>query len=419
MIVDARFPEKLRFLFRPARYKVAYGGRGSAKSWSFARALLLLAAEKPLRILCARETMKSLADSVHQLLEDQIRELGMQGFYRIEKAAIYGANGSQFSFAGLKHNVAEIKSFEGADIVWVEEAQSVSKHSWNVLIPTIRKEGSEIWISFNPDLESDATYQMFVLSPPPGAIVEKVNFTDNPWFPLVLREEMEHCRATKPGEYDHIWLGNCVNIAEGAIYAEELRKAEAEGRICRVPYDATRPVDTYWDLGFGDYNSIWMIQRFPFEYRVIDSLQGSRHGLAWYLSELQKKPYVWGTDHLPHDARAGQLGTGKSIEELMRAAGRRVVIVAKLSVTDGINAVRTVFGQCWFDKENCADGLQALRHYKWSEIKALNGAPGREPLHDENSHFSDAFRYFAVACKPPKPTQPPQKARNAVVSAWS
>ena len=406
----ARFPEKLEFLFHPKRYKIAYGGRGAAKSWGFARGLLIQGAERPLRILCGRETQKSIKESVHQLLEDQVRELDLGGHYNVEKAAIYGRNGSSFAFAGLRHNVDNIKSLEGYDIVWVEEAQSVSKDSWDKLIPTIRKDGSEIWVSFNPDLATDDTYKRFVIRPPRDSVVVRINWRDNPWFPPVLRAEMEELKERDPDSYEHIWEGSCISILEGAIYAHELRKVDQENRITRVPYDASKPVDTFWDLGWGDNTSIWFAQAFAFEYRLIDALQNRQRALPWYLQQLQSRGYVYGTHYLPHDAQAHQLGSGKSIEELMRAAGLQVRIVPKLSVADGINAARTVFGQCYFDAEKCADGIQALRHYRYGEIVTL-GVPTREPLHDEHSHYADAFRMFAVKAQPPKKEETPPPRR--------
>ena len=163
------FPESLQCLFRPSRYKVLYGGRGGAKSWGIARALLWLGTRNPLRILCAREFQSSIKDSVHRLLSDQVARMGFSDFYRIEQAAIYGLNGTEFGFEGIRHNTNKIKSYEGANIAWVEEAVNVSKTSWEVLIPTIRTENSEIWISFNPELESDETYKRFVINPPPTA----------------------------------------------------------------------------------------------------------------------------------------------------------------------------------------------------------------------------------------------------------
>jgi len=400
----AEFPDKLQFLFTPARYKVCFGGRGGAKSWGFARALLILGAQKQLRILCARETQKSIADSVHKLLSDQIAELGLEAFYEIQKTTIIGKNGTEFLFAGIKQNVGNIKSYEACDVCWVEEAQTVSKHSWEVLIPTLRKENSEIWVSFNPELETDETYKRFVLQPPPNAKVVRINYSDNPWFPDVLKAEMEHLKAKDPDAYENVWEGHCKQVVEGAIYRNELLAADKEQRIARVPYDATKPVHTFWDLGFADNTSIWMAQVIGFEYHLIDYLDGSQNSLQWYLQRLQTRPYVWGNDYLPHDARAHELGSGKSIEEQLRATGRKVQIVPRLSITDGIAAARAVFGKCWFDAERCADGIQALRHYRYDSDEKL-GTLKREPLHDWASHTADAFRYFAVAIREPKRQQ--------------
>jgi len=156
-IAKAEFPLKLECLFKPSRYKVLYGGRGGAKSWGVARALLIKGAQAPLRVLCAREFQTSIKDSVHKLLCDQIEALGLLGFYEITQTSIRGKNGTEFSFVGLKNNVANVKSYEGVDVCWVEEAQTTSRMSWNVLIPTIRKEKSEIWITFNPELETRLT----------------------------------------------------------------------------------------------------------------------------------------------------------------------------------------------------------------------------------------------------------------------
>ena len=182
--LSVELPEGFECLFTPARYKVLYGGRGGAKSWTIARALVLMAAERPLRILCAREFQSSIGDSVHRLLTDLIWDLGLQHCFTITEIALTSTAGSLFIFKGLRKSIQEIKSLEGIDICWVEEAQSVSNESWDILIPTIRKQRSEIWISFNPCEETDPTYQRFVLKPPPGAIVRKINWDDTPGFPI-------------------------------------------------------------------------------------------------------------------------------------------------------------------------------------------------------------------------------------------
>jgi phage terminase large subunit len=410
------FPDALSFVFEPARYKVAYGGRGSAKSWSFARALLIQGAQRPLRVLCAREFQKSIAESVHKLLADQVAALGLGAFYEVQQNTIRGVNGTEFSFHGLRHNVANIKSVEGTDIAWVEEAQTVSKASWDTLIPTIRKAGSEIWVSFNPELETDTTYQRFVTNPPTGAVVRRVNWSDNPWFPEVLRVEMEDMKARDPDGYLTVWEGHCRQALDGAIFAEEIRAATAENRITRVPYEPTKPVHTFWDLGYADNTSIWLAQVVGFEFRVIGYISASQKPLGWYVAELQKLPYVWGDDWLPHDAKARTLGTGRSVEEMAKSLGRSVKITPNLRVEDGINAARSVFGKCWFDAEKAADGLMALRHYRY-EVDPETKQRSRKPLHDWASHGADAFRYLAVAlaeaAKPAAPPPPPPRGPNA------
>lgn len=412
------FPAKLDFLFSSSRYKVMYGGRGASKSWSIARALLTLGASRPMRILCAREIQKSIADSVHKLLADQIKALGLEGFYEVLKTSIRGQNGTEFLFAGLKHNIGNLKSVENCDIAWVEEAQTVSKASWDVLVPTIRKEGSEIWISFNPELDTDTTFQRFVLHPPMNTIVAKINWSDNPWFPDVLRQEKDDLKARDPDAYLTVWEGHCKQVLDGAIYAKEIREATAAERITKVPHDASKPVHTFWDLGWADNTSIWFAQAIGFEYRLIDFYQNSQHALPHYLGILQDKGYIYGTDWLPHDAQARQLGTGRSIEELMKAAGRKVRITPKLSVADGINAARTVFGQCWFDQEKCADGLQSLRRYRY-EVDTITGQLSKAPLHDDASHGADAFRYFAVSIKhESKPMTQTPKIATGGSNAW-
>jgi phage terminase large subunit len=420
--LEAEFPEKLGLLFQPARYKVLYGGRGGAKSWSVARALLIIGAQRPLRVLCARELQSSIADSVHKLLSDQVQVLGLQNFYEVQRASIRGINGTEFSFAGIRHNVGSIKSYEGVDVCWVEEAQNVSKSSWETLLPTIRKEGSEIWITFNPELDSDETWKRFVVNPPPGALIQKITWRDNPWFPAPLQAEMEHLRATDRDAWLCIWEGNTRHVLDGAVYARELRAAVEEDRIGRVPYDHSKPVHTFWDLGWSDLTSIWLAQIVGFEYRIIDFHQDRHRTVEHYLRVLQGKGYVYGTDYLPHDGAKGQLGSGgRSIRDMMVAAGRKVQIVPNLAITDGINAARTLFPNCFFDSERCADGLQALRHYRY-DIDQQTGQYSRNPLHDEHSHAADAFRYLAVALREVKPgmvkLKPVFKPAPSLAEAW-
>jgi phage terminase large subunit len=390
------FPQALEWIFQPARYKIAYGGRGSGKSWGFARALLVQGAAKPLQILCAREIQKSVADSVHRLLSQQIEAMGLGDFYTVQNNNIRGRNGTEFTFAGLRHNINSLKSVEGCDVCWVEEAQTVSKASWQTLIPTIRKPGSEIWVSFNPELDTDETFQRFVRDPPPGAVVRRVNYSDNPWFPQVLRAELEQLRDKDHDAYLWIWEGHTKQVLDGAIYAQEIRAATAENRFTRVPYDGAKPVATFWDLGRADMTSIWFAQQIGFEYRLIDFYQNRGHALGHYLKVLQERPYVYGTCWLPHDAKHELLASDRTIEQQIKDTGREVRIVPNLRVAEGINALRTIFPRCWFDADRCADGLNALRRYRYA-VNAETGQWSREPLHDDASHASDALRYFALA----------------------
>jgi len=396
MKAQADFPKILAPLFTPMRYKIMYGGRGGSKSWGVARALLIMGAERPLRILCGREMQKSIKDSVHRLLKDQISLLGLDSHYEVYKDSIKGRLGTEFFFEGLRHNSAQIKSYEGIDIVWIEEAATVSKSSWAYLVPTIRKEGSEIWVTFNPELEEDETFQRFVVHAPSNAWVQKVGYQDNPWFTSVLRDEMEALKERDYNEYLNVWEGNCRQTVEGAIYADEMQDAMTEGRITSVPYNPSLPVNTFWDLGYGDQTAIWFIQKLGFEYHVVDYYQEARKKLQHYIKVMQGKPYTYGTDYLPHDGKNNYL-IGKSVEETMLSLGRTVEVVPRASQkVDALNAVRTAFPMCYFDKDKCSDGLQALRRYKYV-VDADTGRVGKLPLHDINSNGADAFATFATA----------------------
>lgn len=418
-IAKAEFPAKAQILFQPetSRYRVMYGGRGGAKSWAAARALLIKAAKQPLRILCAREFQTSIRDSVHKLLSDQIVALELTSFFEITQASIRGKNGSEFAFVGLKNNVANVKSYEGIDICWVEEAQTVSRNSWNVLIPTIRKEGSEIWITFNPELESDETYQRFVVHPPSNAVVQKINWNDNPWFPETLKQEKDALKERDLDAYNQVWEGMCRQTIDGAIFAQEMQKAEAEGRITKVPYDPVKPVHAVWDLGWSDQTAIWFLQFVSMETRLIGYMEDSQKTINHYLVELQKKGYVYDTLWLPHDAENKTLAAnGRSIEEIVRSHGFKTKILPKVPVVDSINAARTMFPNMYFDRENCADGLTCLRHYRY-EVDPDTGMFSRNPLHDQYSHGADAFRYIALMVNERAKPKPKQR-QVALAGGW-
>jgi phage terminase large subunit len=415
-IAKAEFPVKLEGLFKKSRYKVLYGGRGGAKSWGIARALLIKGAKDPIRILCAREFQTSIKDSVHKLLCDQIESLGLLSFYEITQMSIRGKNGTEFSFVGLKNNVSNIKSYEGVDICWVEEAQTTSRLSWNILIPTIRKQGSEIWISFNPELETDETYQRFVAVPPADCITMKVNWSDNPWFPDTLRLEKDSLKIRDEEAYNQVWEGLCRQTVDGAIFAKEMQQAEKDGRLCRVPYDATKPVHAVFDLGWSDSTAIWFLQFVGMETRLIRYIEDSQKTISYYLATMQTYGYVYDTIWLPHDAENKTLAAaGRSIDDIVRAAGYKTQIMPRVPILDSINAARTIFSNCYFDREHTADGLACLRHYRY-EVDPDTGQFSRNPLHDHYSHGADAFRYIALMIK-----EPPKRKKSsqiAMASGW-
>lgn len=385
-------------LYEPYRYKVYWGGRGAAKSWQFADAILIQGWEKPIRVLCTRELQKSIRESVHQLLRDRIRALGLQGEYEVTDAEIRGRNGTLIIFRGVKNNPEEIKSMEGIDICWIEEAQKITNESLSILIPTIRKAGSEIWVSMNPKSRNGATYVRFIENPPSNAYVRKVSWRDNPWFPEVLKTEMEDLKARDYDEYLHVWEGEFKAFADGAYYRKELIKAKEEKRIGRVSYDPVLKVYTVWDLGVGDSTAIWFAQMYKQEIRLIDYYEMSGEGLPHYAKILQGKPYVYGGHFAPHDIRVRELGSGKSRLEQAASLGINFDIVQNIPVDDGIAAVRATFPLCWFDEVKCARGLECLANYhrEWDEDR---GDWRLRPEHDWSSHGADAFRYLCIGLK--------------------
>lgn len=396
--MEVEMPKAFQALFRPYRYKVYYGGRGGGKSWQFAIALVMLARIGQERILCAREVQNSIKDSVKRLLDDVIARLGLTNeFISTDTEIRHPGTGSVFLFSGLRVSPERLKSFEGVTRAWVEEAETVTERSLDLLIPTIRAMDSEIWFSFNPDRVQSPVYQRFVVNtPPPKSYVRKINYDENPWFPDVLRDEMEYCKKTDPDKYDHIWCGNPIVVAKGSYYAKLLQIAKDEQRITKVVYEPTLLVHTAWDLGVSDSTSIWFFQVSPGgEYRIIDHYATSGEGLGHYAEVLNKKPYNYGTHVAPHDIAVRELGSGKSRIETAASMGIRFDIAPNIPVADGIQAARSIIPKCWFDAEKCKFGLESLWAYQreWDERRMEFKD---QPLHDWSSHDADSFRYLAV-----------------------
>lgn len=218
--MQVKFPYWAEPLFDPYRYKVLWGGRGSGKSYAVADVLLIVGASKPCRVLCAREFQNSLADSVLHLLSERINSLGLSDFYQVQRETILGLNGTSFIFKGVRNNVQSIKSMSGLTHLWLEEAQTVTKESWAVLIPTIREPGSEIFVTFNPHKPDDPTYEMFVgESPGDDAYIAKVNWSDNPHWPAELEVERLRLKGKDDQMYQHVYEGECLVNDEAVVFA--------------------------------------------------------------------------------------------------------------------------------------------------------------------------------------------------------
>lgn len=397
--VRYQFPEKMGFLFEPARFKVAYGGRDGAKSWSMARALLLQGAEEPLPIGCFREVQKSIQDSVHQLLANQVEELGLSNFYEVLKTEIRGKNGTLFKFAGLSAQTRDsIKSFEGLKRAWVEEAQSVSKRSWDILEPTIRAPGSEIWASFNPDMDTDETYQRFVVNPSPEVVSAFINWYDNPWRSEVLDKARERMQAESPADYEHIYGGKCRPAVEGSIYFNEVSTLRQTGRLCNLPYDPMLKVHVVVDLGFNDFMSLLLCQRLGSEIRVIRYIEDRMRDIPSYDRELKDLKYNYGRVWLPHDARAKTLISsnnphGSSAEAQFKRLGWKTEIVEDVGIEQGIRKAREVFPRVYVDKTHASELLSRLGRYR---RRVNSDGQASTPVHDDESHGSDGFRYMSL-----------------------
>lgn len=424
--LDVEWPEKLLPLMegygeegdrtKRRRYYVAYGGRDSAKSWTFARALLVMGLYDPLRILCAREVMRTIADSVHRLLDDQIKALGLQDWYTVTESAIRGVNGTEFLFVGLRTlDAHKVKSYEAVDIVWVEEADTVSKRSWNILIPTIRAERSEIWATFNPNLDSDDTYQRFVVKPPVNSWVQRVSWRDNPWFSQVLNDDREKMQREDPDEYDNIYDGNPRSVVPGAIYAKEVMRMIEARRVRAVPYDPQLLVHTIWDLGWNDQTSIIYAQRLLSEVRIIDYEEESFLRLDQWAKRIRDRDYVYGSHWLPHDGKnALQAAGGKSARDILKPLlGMKPKICPKVAdIEIKIRAARMLFPRVYIDEDKCDELMTCLKRYRRA-IPESTGEPGK-PVHDEYSHGASAFADLGIIVdklrnetdRPQRPVEP-------------
>lgn len=405
---EIRLPPKIVSIFEgEARYRVAYGGRGSGKTRSFALMTAVVGYKWGMsgqsgQILCAREHLNSLDESSLEEIKSAIRSVDwLAAYYEIGEKFVRSKDGRiNYVFAGLRRNLDSIKSKARVILAWVDEAEGVSESAWLKLIPTVREDGSEIWVTWNPETKQSATHRRFRLNPPEDMKIAAINWQHNPYFPDVLNRERLEDKKLRPDMYDHIWEGDMLIHADGAYYATEMRLANEEGRLGVVSYDRAVGVVTAWDLGVGDSTSIWFAQFVGQEVRLIDYYECSGVGLDHYAKVLADKGYHYESHILPHDVRVRELGTGKSrLETLEALRVTPVVIAPQLGVDDGIQASRTMLHKCWFDIVKCERGIDALRQYR-RDYDDKNMVWRGRPLHDWTSHCADAFRYLSVGYRP-------------------
>lgn len=423
-VTEIKFPPAFKCIFEPCRLKVFYGGRGGGKSESVGRYLLIEGMREPMKIVCAREFQNSIKDSVHEMLAHLIDEYGLGDFYEVLKTEIRGRNGTSFAFVGLHHNIANIKSMYDVKKFWVEEAETVSDVSWQIIFPTIRAKDSEIIVTFNPDIEDSPTYQRMVVSPPSYAMVRKISYRDNNYFPEVLEKErlalLEKAKtSTKAAaEYDNVWEGNVKAAVAGAVFADEMRKAEEEGRVKEnVPYDKTKPVDVFWDLGRNDKTAMWFVQYINFEYHLLRYYESSGEHFSHYIKHAKELPYVYGRHYLPHDAENERVEAERTIRQQVIDTGWNYVKVDRIPHKAlAIDAARGIFDRCYFDKTNCADGIICLRRYAY-KVDPVTGKTSAEPEHDTPwSHGADAFMAIGQSMIPfRKPANRPKRSIYAGV----
>lgn len=399
-------------LLAPARYKGAYGGRGSGKSHFFAEMLIEDHVRYPgMRSVCIREVQKSLKESAKRLLEDKINALQVQSLFDVQSDRIITPGGGVIIFQGMQDHTAEsIKSLEGFDRAWVEEAQTLSARSLELLRPTIRGEKSELWFSWNPRTKTDPVDKMFRGGDfPHGAVCVSANWSDNPWFPMVLEHERIDCQRTDPDRYPHIWEGDYVSAVDGAYFAAVINDARRSNRITRIHPDPLQSIRLYWDIGGtgakADACAIWAVQFVGHDIRVLDYYEAQGQPLEAHLAWLRGNKY--GPDRagcwLPHDGATHDRVYAVSYESALRSAGYETVIVpnqGRGAAIQRVEAVRRIFPRCWIDQERCEGGLAALGwyHERRDEVRGI----GLGPDHDWSSHAADAFGLMAITYQEPK-----------------
>lgn len=414
-------------LLAPARYKGVHGGRGSGKSHFFGELLIEDSlANRGMLSVCIREVQKSLKESSKRLIENKLQDfrLNEADGFKVFNEVIQTPGDGIITFQGMQDHTAEsIKSLEGYKRAWVEEAQTLSHRSNQLLRPTIRADDSEIWYSWNPTRRTDAVDEMLRgASLPTGAIVLEANWRDNPKFPKVLEQERLDCLRDQPEQYDHIWEGGYATVLAGAYYAKSIAEAKAQGRIGRVSADPLMTLRVFVDIGGtgarADAFTMWVAQFIGKEIRVLDYYEAVGQPLATHLAWMRSKGYspdkaqFW----LPHDGDSNDKVFDVSYASALRAAGYVVTVVpnqGKGAAKARIEAARRIFPAAWFNAATTEAGIAALGWYHEKRDEARNIGLG--PEHDWASHGADAYGLMCVAYEEPI-VKKPRKSDNRPVS---
>ncbi len=406
-------PPKLIPVFEgEARYRGAYGGRGSGKTRTFSkmsaiRGDIYATQGKTGVILCAREFQNSLDDSSFAEVVAAIQsDPYLSTRWEIGRQYIRHITGKvEYLFRGLRHNKESLKGIARILLAWADEAEQIQEDSWAILIPTVREDGSEIWLTWNRGSERSATNQRFIVNATDDMKIVEINWSDNPYFPSVLNDERLRDKQARPDDYGHVWEGEYKTAFQGAYYAQQLTDAKAEGRIGYVGRHPNMAVRTYWDLGRKDHTAIWVVQFVDSTIRAIDYIEGSGQSPGYYFEELRQRGYGGCYVGLPHDGAhvPPSSPNGLSYEDQAKQAGFDAEIInsgSKGAPMQRVDAARKVFPNIHFNKSSCEAGLKALAAYreKWDDQRQV----GLGPLHDWSSHCADAFGLMCVAYEEPR-----------------
>lgn len=411
-----RLPKKLIPVFDgEADVRGAFGGRGSAKTRSFAkmsaiRAYMWDMAGRSGIILCGRQFMNSLADSSLEEVKAAIEsEAWLAAHFEIGEKYIRTKSGRiSYSFAGLDRNIASVKSKSRILLCWVDEAEQVVEESWAVLIPTLREEDSELWVTWNPERKGSATDTRFRSSQDQRIKVIEMNWRDNPKFPAKLERDRQRDLAERPDSYEHIWEGAYKSVIQGAYYASSLTKAREDKRIGRVPADPLMTIRLFADIGGtgarADAFTMWAAQFIGKEIRVLDYYERVGQPLSAHLGWMRSRGYTPETAQiwLPHDGSTQDRVFDVSYESALKAAGYTVTVIpnqGKGAAAARIEAARRLFGSMWFNEETTEAGRDALGWYHEKRDAVRNIGLG--PEHDWASHGADAFGLMCVAYEEP------------------